>query len=204
MIRTTLTLTLLTLAIGAPPPSLVAQQDGSSLAGHDSPNTAELAKVDSRIGSRFPASVAVRIHGIVDSARAEGLPTGPLILRALEGGAKGVPADRIYVALNRLRHSLNLAANTLGRDTPAGDLATAATALQTGLPASRIIELRNLRQGSSLTVPLGAYLDLVARGAVPQRAWDRVVGLARSGAANRAYQQIDSADLVARQPGDRR
>ncbi len=182
----------------------LAAQEASSLAGSRLRTPTEMAAVDQRLGSRFPESVALRIHGIVDSAVAEGLPAEPLLLRALEGGAKGVKADAIYAALGRLRISMRRAASALGVETDGTDLTTAAAALQTGLAPARLLELRNLRGRASLTVPLGAYLDLTARGAVPERAWDRVTELARRGADDREYERIDPADLVARRPGDRR
>jgi hypothetical protein len=148
--------------------------------------------------------VAIRIDALVDSAAAEGLPTEPLVLRALEGGAKGVPADRIHAALTRLQASLRRAKAILGATTTPGDLTTAAAALQTGLEPTRLVELRNLRGSRSLTIPLGAYLDLVAQGAVSERAWLRVMELARRQVNDRDYERIDPADLVARQPEDRR
>jgi hypothetical protein len=83
-------------------------------------------------------------------------------------------------------------------------MTTAATALQTGLEPARLLELRTLRGERSLTIPVGAYLDLVAQGAVAERAWQRVMDLARRRAADRDYERIDPADLVARQPEDRR
>jgi hypothetical protein len=196
-----LTLTLALLAITAP---TLAAQETSSLAGVHRSRDAEIALIDQRLGSRFPESVALRIHSIVDSASREGLPVEPLVLRALEGGAKGVPADAIYTALTRLRASLRLAAQALGLGTPPTDLTTAAAALQTGLAPGQLIALRTARGEAPITVPLGAYLDLTARGAVPARAWDRVMDLARDGADDRAYQDIDPADLVARRPEDRR
>lgn len=183
-------------------PSLGAQ-DASSLAGRTQ-RPAGAESVDQRLAARFPSSVAVRFGAIIDTARSEGLPTEPLVLRALEGGAKGVPADRIQSALSRLVASLRRALATLGPETPPTDLTTAATALQTGLEPARLLEMRTLRGERSLTVPVGAYLDLVAQGAVAERAWQRVLDLARREAADRDYERIDPAGLVARQPEDRR
>jgi hypothetical protein len=179
-------------------------QDAGNLAGVRSPGQVSLESVDRRLVSRFPASVATRIGTLVDSASAEGLPTEPLILRALEGGAKRVPADRIYTAVSRLRDAIGRARRTLGAEATAGDLTTAAAALQVGVAPTKLLELKGLRRGSSLTVPLGAYLDLVARGAVNERAWERVISLARRDASDREYGSIDPSDLIARQPGDRR
>lgn len=182
----------------------LAAQDASSLAGRSQRSVLGADGVDQRLASRFPASVALRFGGVIDAAGREGLPTEPLVLRALEGGAKGVPADRIQTALTRLVASLRRAVATLGPETPETDLTTAATALQTGLEPSRLLELRTLRGEKSLTVPVGAYLDLVAQGAVAERAWLRVMELARRHAADRDYERLDPADLVARQPEDRR
>ena len=193
-------LSLLALVLTAAP--LVAQ-DASSLAGRPR-GTAALEGVDQRLASRFPTSVAIRLDALVDSAAAEGLPTEPLVLRALEGGAKGVAADRIHAALSRLHASLRRARDVLGVVAAPADLTTAAAALQTGLEPARLLELRNLRGTRSLTVPLGSYLDLVAQGAVSERAWLRVMELARRDANDREYERIDPASLVARQPEDRR
>lgn len=193
-------LLLAAMLLAAP---VLAAQDASSLAGRSRDQTA-LSGVDQRLVNRFPASVAVRLDALVDSAASVGLPTEPLVLRALEGGAKGVPADRIQTSLSRLLGSLGRARDALGANTSASDLTTAASALQTGLEPTRLVELRSLRGDRSLTVPLGAYLDLVARGAVAERAWQRVVDLARRSSADREYEQIDAAGLVARQPEDRR
>lgn len=192
---------LVAMLLAAPP---LAGQDASSLAGRSQRSVLGADGVDQRLASRFPASVAVRFGAVIDAADREGLPTEPLVLRALEGGAKGVPADRIQTALSRLVASLRRAMTTLGPETPETDLTTAATALQTGLEPSRLLELRTLRGERSLTVPVGAYLDLVAQGAVAERAWLRVMELARRNAADRDYERIDPTDLVARQPEDRR
>lgn len=192
--------TAVALLLVAPP---LLAQDASSLAGR-SRDQAALAGVDQRLVNRFPASVALRFGVLLDSATAAGLPTEPLVLRALEGGAKGVPADRIQTSIARLLSALGRARTTLGPTTSSGDLTTAAGALQTGLEPTKLVELRNLRKDRSLTVPLGAYLDLVARGAVAERAWIRVIELARRDVADREYEQIDAAGLVARQPEDRR
>lgn len=194
---------VLTLGLFLPAGTLFAQE-ASSLAGTHLPRPAELAAIDQRLGARFPESVALRIHRIIDSAAAEGLPRDPLLMRALEGGAKGVKADLIYAALERLRISMRRAAAALGPETKGTDLTTAAAALQTGLAPAKILELRTLRGSASLTVPLGSYLDLTARGAVPERAWARVIELARRDAADREYEKIDPAELVARQPEDPR
>jgi hypothetical protein len=202
MSRRLVALLALTSAVAAAP--VVAAQDASSLAGGGRRTGLTIEGVDARLTNRFPSSVAIRLDAVIDTAEAEGLPTEPLILRALEGGAKGIPADRVHAAITRLHASLRRARAALGEETSASDLTTAASALQTGLEPTRLVELRTLRGTRSLTLPLGTYLDLVARGAVSERAWAKVVDLARRQAADRDYDRIDPASLVARQPEDRR
>src|SRR5690606_40211650 len=68
--------------------------------------------------------------------------------------------------------------------------------LQTGLDPARLIELRNLRDGRPITVPLGAYLDLTAQGAVAERAWFTIMELARRQVSDREYERLDPAALV--------
>lgn len=48
-----------------------------------------------------------------DSARTLGLPDSPLVDKALEGAAKGVPADRIAVAVKSVFGQLNAAASVM-------------------------------------------------------------------------------------------
>lgn len=148
---------------------------------------AVLAAQDARLVARLPKATATRVGLLVDSARAEGLPTEPLILRALEGASKGAPEARIVLALDGLRDALRGARGVLGVETTAEDLAIAASALQAGVPRERVAELRQWRNGRSLTAPLGAYLDLVARGVPAERAWSQVSTLAQRRAPDRDY-----------------
>ncbi|MEO5800376.1 MAG: hypothetical protein ABIZ70_06270 [Gemmatimonadales bacterium] len=148
---------------------------------------AALAAQDPRLSARFSREAALRITAVIDSAAAEGLPAEPLVLRALEGSIKGASPDRILLVLGRLRTSLHSARATLGPDVEAADLTVAAAALQAGVPESRVAELQRWRNGKPLTAPLGAYLDLVARGVSGEQAWTQISGLAQRRAADREY-----------------
>jgi hypothetical protein len=150
---------------------------------------------DGRVVKRFPPAVATRVNAVVDSAQREGLPTEPIVLRALEGNAKGIPPERIIDALGRLRVSLRTARTTLGPDAGTVELTTAAAALQAGVSEPRIAELHRLRGTQTITAPLGAYLDLVARGAEPELAWSHVADLARRRAADGEFVRLKPRDL---------
>ena len=155
------------------------------------------AAQDGRIIARFPTPVASRVLAIVDSAQRDGLPTEPIVLRALEGSAKGIPPERIIDALGRLRNALRTARGTLGTSASSTELATAAAALQAGVPEPRLAELHRLRGTQPITAPLGAYLDLVARGAEPEGAWTHVAELARRKAGDAEFVRLKPRDIDA-------
>ncbi|MEO5825953.1 MAG: hypothetical protein ABIR59_08705 [Gemmatimonadales bacterium] len=150
---------------------------------------------DSRVMSRFPAPVATRVNALVDSALRAGLPTEPIVLRALEGHAKGIDPDRIVAALSRLRMALQVARAALGPASSTIELTTAAAALQAGVAEQRLVELHQIRGTQSVTTPLGAYLDLVARGAQPDRAWAHVANLARRRAGDAEFVRLMPRDV---------
>jgi len=159
---------------------------------------------DPRLGQRFAPDAARRLSAIIDSAATEKLPTDPLLQRALEGGAKGASLDQILLALDDLRGALRTARQTLGTDRSPVDLVTAAAALQAGMPATQLAELRRLRGPRSLTAPLDAYLDLLAGGAAPDRAWNHIADLARHEANDAAYRKLTPVDVNRPPPSDER
>ncbi|MEP6591776.1 MAG: hypothetical protein ABJC19_11385 [Gemmatimonadota bacterium] len=146
-----------------------------------------LSAQDPRLTGRFSRETAARITQLLDSASAEELPTEPLILRALEGSTKGASDVRILEVLGRLRGALRDARVALGPGVEPADLTVAAAALQAGVPAAKVAELRKWRGGKPLTAPLGAYLDLVARGMSGDAAWSQISDLAQRRAPDRDY-----------------
>jgi hypothetical protein len=102
-----------------------------------------------RLVEHLPDAARMRIDSILDAARHAGLPTEPIVDRALEGAAKGAPPDLIVAAVTRL----------------AGEL--------------RGVQLRRLRPGRPLTVAAAALADLVAVGVPTDTAVAAVMVLAR-------------------------
>lgn len=86
---------------------------------------------------RVPPEIATLVQQLATSAAARGLPIDPLIQKALEGGAKGVPADRVATALHALLAQLDMAAAALQQAGPARPdtdaIAAGAFALNAGL-----------------------------------------------------------------------
>ncbi|HSE66836.1 MAG TPA: hypothetical protein VLB12_07605, partial [Gemmatimonadales bacterium] len=133
---------------------------------------------DSRLQARLPGEVASQVQQLVDSAAQNGLPTEPLIQKALEGQSKGADGVRIIAAVRTLTGQLGDARTALGPGSPEADIVAGAACLKAGATPAMITELRRLRPEQSVAVPLGVLSDLVALGVEVPKAWDEVHSLA--------------------------
>ena len=128
--------------------------------------------------SRFNADTRAAIAALLDSARAGGLPTEPLLDRALEGAAKGASSEQIVIATRRLAGNLARARDALGAKASPAELESGAAALRAGADSTVLAALRRSRPRQSLTVPLAVLADLVASGVPADTAASAVLALA--------------------------
>jgi hypothetical protein len=142
--------------------------------GAASPRGSAAQDVAARMDGRVPADVARAVQAIAEGARARGLPVEPLIQKAIEGSAKGVPAERVVEAVRVLAGRLDEAQGALreaGIATPGADAVEGgAYALTAGLTASQVRELVRLSQPSydpALTLHVAA--TLTALGVPPEQ-----------------------------------
>src|SRR5207247_10357895 len=103
--------------------------------------------------------------GMVDAAAARGLPVELLVQKALEGGATGVPVDRVSAAVRALAGELDASAGALhsaGLAAPDGDAIEAgAFALTAGLKEGQVRELARASRtpfGAAATLRVAALL----------------------------------------------
>jgi hypothetical protein len=136
---------------------------------------------DARLIGRLDSATAGRVQQVVDSARREGLPTEPLVQKALEGGTLGAHGERIVAAVVGLRGQLGRARDALGGRASEAELTAAAGALRAGLPPTALSRLQSLRSGRPLVVPIAVLTDLVAEGVPADQATRSVLDLAREG-----------------------
>lgn len=101
--------------------------------------------ISTRLAGRVSPEVAALVQQLATSAAARGLPTDPLIQKAIEGSAKGVPADRIAAAVRALAGQLDVSAAALRRAGPARPdtdaIAAGAFALNAGLSDTNVTDL---------------------------------------------------------------
>ncbi len=112
---------------------------------------------------RLDPDTRARVSAVIDSARTVGLPTEPLIQRALEGVLKGAGSNRIVAAVRRLAVDLGVARSALGSGASSAELAAGVAALRAGATPTVLAHLRE-RRHQSLTVALAVLADLTARG----------------------------------------
>jgi hypothetical protein len=123
---------------------------------------AQVAAQDPRLERLDPETRSV-VVAVVDSARAIGLPSEPLIQRALEGATKGAAGTRIVAAVRRLVTDLGTARTALGPRAAAPELEAGVAALRAGATPEVLTELRDRRR-APLTMALSVLADLVASG----------------------------------------
>ncbi|HEX9611689.1 MAG TPA: hypothetical protein VF978_07350 [Gemmatimonadales bacterium] len=132
---------------------------------------------DPRLG-RLDAETRTAVTALLDSARAGGLPTEPLLDRALEGAAKGAAKEQIVAATRRLAGHLARARDALGTKASPAELEAGAAALRAGVDSTMLSALRRSRPRQSLTVPLAVLADLVTSGVPADTAARAVLALA--------------------------
>ena len=159
------------------------------------------AAQDARLTERLDAATAASVQQMVDSARTGGLPTEPLVQKALEGGTLGASGDKIVAAVSALHGQLGRARGALGRSASESELTAAAGALRAGLPPSALSRLQSLRSGKPLVVPIAVLTDLVAEGVPPEQATRSVLDLAREGRPDDEFVALRRQVQVQRQGG---
>lgn len=132
-----------------------------------------------RLEGRVPQPARAQVNAMLDSARAAGLPTEPLVDRALEGAAKGATGDLIIAAVRRLFGELRVVRHAFGDGASAAELSAGASALRAGAGSDALSRLRRLRAGRPVTVAAGVLADLVAAGVPADTAVAVVLTLAQ-------------------------
>ena len=146
-----------------------------------------LAAQDPRLAARLAPGTGAVVQHLIDSAAGAGLPTEPLIKKALEGESKGADSARIVAAVQGLLTHLSTARQLFGPAALEAELVAGAAALRAGATPSSLARLSALRPREQLTVPLSVLADLLASGIPVQQAWSSVYDMASQGATDAAF-----------------
>ncbi|MEO7083732.1 MAG: hypothetical protein ABI442_14785 [Gemmatimonadaceae bacterium] len=139
------------------------------------------AAQDPRLAARLDKPTLGSVRAIVDSARVAGLPTAPLVDKALEGSAKGSDGGNITSAVHQLYLRMGSAKRAIGPTATADEIKSASDALDAGVSARDLARLRSASGKRPLTMPLAVLSDLIGRKVPVATATDLVIQLAKSG-----------------------
>jgi uncharacterized protein YoaH (UPF0181 family) len=131
----------------------------------------------------LPADVFRQVDAMAGSAEQDGIPGDILFNKALEGAAKGVPADRLPPAVQAYALRLREARMAFGPEVRGPMLVAGADALQRGVGVELLRGLGRERERSPIAVLVLA--DLVESGV----ANDHALGLVREAMQRRAREQ---------------
>ena len=149
-----------------------------------------LAAQEPSLEGRLDPATRAEVLAIVDSARADGIPTRPLLNKALEGAGRGAESERILWAVRGLAVRLETARDVLGYQSTEPELVAGAGALYAGVPPASLAELREAVPGASVALPLVVLADMVDRGVPTDTATTVLVSLARAGVDHAAYDAL--------------
>jgi hypothetical protein len=141
---------------------------------------------DARL-ARLDRQIQVEVGVLVDSARLMGIPTEPVVDKALEGAAKRAPSKRIVTVVRSRFHELVAGRSALGNVASEAEIIAAADALHAGASRDVISTLRARRPTAPLTIPLAVLADLIARGVPVDTAASAVLALANTPATDAQF-----------------
>ena len=140
--------------------------------------------------ARLDRRVQTEVTALVDSARSLGIPSEPVVDKALEGAAKRAPNDRIVNVVRSRFRELVAARGALGSGALDAEIIAAADALHAGASAQVITALRTQRPNAPLTIPLAVLADLIARGVPADTASSAILALATKPATDAEFADL--------------
>jgi hypothetical protein len=158
-----------------------------------------------RLEGRVPAGSIPGLDSLIAVAAAEGLPTEPLIQKAIEGGAKHVSGERIVEAvalkIEQLRKAQGLLVRAGDRPPTAGEVTAVASALRRGLPAPMVERFVAALSHQPVSSAFHALADLVAHRFDPDSAADLILAAVREGVRGPHLLDVSGAAIQELQRG---
>ena len=134
--------------------------------------------------SRLDPNTRFVVEVIIDSARVAGVPTRPLLLKALQGAAYHADNKHIIAAVRAVFHAELDVRVALGSALNESEWASAVSALQSGVPLEALAKFRGERSGKPLTRALVVLTDLIQRGVPVSEASSAIMQLWQRGAGD--------------------
>ncbi|MGQ0537350.1 MAG: hypothetical protein ACT4R6_00255 [Gemmatimonadaceae bacterium] len=148
---------------------------------------AQVTTPDERLSARLDPETRDRVAALVDSLRGEGLPTEPIIERALEGVAKKKDGQLIVKVVSGFATHLRTARSMLGPASSQREIIAGANALRAGVKPDDLSRVRTARETARYAVALDVLTGLMNRSVPGDTAVRVIVSLVRAGAAEPQY-----------------
>lgn len=144
-------------------------------------DTDPLAKLDAR--TRYQVELTI------DSAEAIGIPTRPLLLKAMEGIAKHASNGQIASEVKRKFVLLKTARTALG-GVDENELDAASAVLDAGAKPDQLAEFRVRPKGRSDVAAFAVWADFIKRGVPKDEAYSAITKLWHDGADEGTFQSL--------------
>ncbi|HEX2218859.1 MAG TPA: hypothetical protein VHG35_08645 [Gemmatimonadales bacterium] len=146
-----------------------------------------------------------RVEAALEGAVEAGIPVSLLEQKIAEGKAKGVPMERIAVAVETRLEALTQARDAMTKagieGATAGELSVAADAVQGGVSQTALATVSQRSSGDNRAVAIAVLTDLVAMGHASEQALVRVERALARGPEALANLRAESAGQAAAQGG---
>lgn len=119
---------------------------------------------DPRLTNRLDRETRDAVDAIIESARKAGVPTEPLVDRALEGASKRATGTQIVSVVRGWADDLRKARQALGPGSPDAEVVAGAHALRNGVDVKQLERLRVTKSGVRYAMALDVMNYLVNRG----------------------------------------
>lgn len=139
---------------------------------------------DQRLLGRLDDKTREAVVGVVEAARRDGLPTEPLIDKALEGASKQASGAQIVAVVRSLVGDLKRAREALGPTSGSKDVEAGAAALRAGVALRELERLRATRTNARVASALDVITILANDGVPADSIAPRVVNLVLAGATD--------------------
>lgn len=151
---------------------------------------------DDRLAGRLDGETRGQIVALVDSLKREGLPTEPIVDRALEGASKRADGVLIVKVVRSFASHLRVARQVLGAGSSDREIVAGANALKAGIKTEELAKIRAARDGQRYAVAFDVLTGLKNRN-VPNDTAVRVISSLVKLAAN-DQQYVTLLDQVER------
>ncbi len=145
---------------------------------------------DPRLTNRLDRETREAVDAIIDAARKAGVPTEPLVDRALEGASKKATGRVIVAVVRGWADDLQRARQALGPASPDAEVVAGAHALRSGVKVKELERLRATKNGVRYAMALDVMSYLVNRGVPPDTISPVIVNLVLASATDDQFAKL--------------